>query len=158
MNGLKEFTENFTGDAIEGIVQIGNDFFQVRPDLDTVRKKVDRSLNREVSYAGIFLGTLRRRRFEPGIALLDIIAQHTGKWIVVDDNAEWLFLCGRDLFGKSITEANTKLGMVIVLNRRKEVLGYGRITGSFDKNDEVCIKNLMDRGDFLRREMTKKGK
>ena len=75
---------------------------------------------------------------------------------MVDDKAEWLFLCGRDVFAKSVVKANVKSGRVIVCNKGKEVLGYGNIVGELGRKDKVFVKNLLDKGDFLRREMGRK--
>jgi ribosome biogenesis protein Nip4 len=72
---------------------------------------------------------------------------------MVDDKAEWLFLCGRDVFGKSVVKANVNSGIALVVNSKKEVLGYGKITGELKNKERVFVKNILDRGDYLRREM-----
>jgi ribosome biogenesis protein Nip4 len=39
-----------------------------------------------------------------------------------------------------------------VLNEFSECLGFGRIMGDLSGSEKVAIKNVLDVGDFLRRE------
>ena len=119
-------------------------------------EKIDASMNRTAFSAGLYLGEQKGAKFMPSLALLDMLGRASHRWVSVDDKAEWLFLCGRDVFAKSVVKANVKSGMVLVANKRGEILGYGKIAGSLEKADSVYIKNHLDRGDFLRREMGKK--
>ena len=84
--------------------------------------------------------------------MLDIIGKSTKRRIIIDDKAEWLFLCGRDIFGKSIVRADVKEGFAIIQNKAGETLGFGKITDDISKKNKAVIKNKLDRGDFLRRE------
>jgi ribosome biogenesis protein Nip4 len=153
---IDEFISKFTEQKLLHIVKIGRAYYHVLPELRKRMEKADSSLGREAQYAGVFLGEEKGKRFMPSIALLDTIGRATHRWVMIDDKAEWLFLCGRDVFAGSVMKANVKSGMVIVCNRRKEVLGYGRIAGDIEKKDKVYVRNLLDRGDFLRREMSRK--
>lgn len=158
MKEIEEFTKKFTDTPVTDVVKVGKSFYQADPELDRLREKIDSNINREPNVLGRFLGSLQGSKFLPGVELLDILGEDTERWIKIDDNAEWLFLCGRDLMGKSITEANTKRGMTLVKNKHNEILGYGKITELLEaKNAErICVENILDRGDFLRREMRKK--
>ena len=155
---IESFIRKFTDMPLNHVMKIGRQYFQVFPELKDAVETINKNLDREPFTAGVFLGEEKRNKFLPSIALIDIISRATDKWVTVDDNAEWLFLCGRDIFGKSVVKANVKKGMVLVGNKDKEVLGYGKITGNMDKPDQVYITNILDKGDFLRREMSKKKK
>ena len=96
-------------------------------------------------YAGIYLG---KKGFVPGVYLLDFIKQRTKQKIIVDDKAAWIFVCGRDILDQGVIKGDVKKGdFVLVLNKTKECLGYGKaVMGN------VFLKNYFDIGDFLRRE------
>lgn len=96
-------------------------------------------------YAGIYLG---KKGFVPGVYLLDFINQRTKQKIIVDDKAAWLFVCGRDILDQGVIKGDVKKGdFVLVLNKTKECLGYGKaVMGN------IFLKNYFDIGDFLRRE------
>lgn len=156
MDVLREFRKKFTDADIGDITRIGRSFFSIDPELDSVRKRIDNNLNREPEHAGVFLGSLRGKRFEPGFPLLDILAENTERFVVVDDKAEWLFLCGRDIFGSSVLRSGVEKGPALVLNQKEEVLGYGDVTGRKADRESIFLNNILDRGDFLRREMKRK--
>lgn len=153
---IQEFIKQFTDMPLNHIHKIGRQYFQVFPELKETIDTVKKNMDRDPVSVGVFLGEERGRKFMPSIALLDIIGRVTDRWVTVDEKSEWLFLCGRDIFAKSVVKANVKQGTVLVASRNKEVLGYGEITGDLSKPDRVFIKNILDKGDFLRREMTKK--
>jgi ribosome biogenesis protein Nip4 len=155
---IDSFIRQFTDQKLLHIVKIGRGYYQVVPELRKLMEKVDKNLRREAYSAGLFLGEEKGKKFLPSIALLDTLGHASHRWVMVDDKAEWLFLCGRDVFAKSVVKANVKSGIVLVSNKRGEVLGYGKITGDMSKKDKVYVKNFLDRGDFLRREMGKKAK
>jgi ribosome biogenesis protein Nip4 len=155
---IEGFVREFTNEKIPDVVKIGRGYYQADPSLIGLMEDVDKSLNRQAYSAGLFLGEEKSKKFKPSIALLDFVGKSTDKWLVVDDKAEWPFLCGRDVFAKSVIESNVSRGLVIVLNKKKEVLGYGKITGDIADKEKVYVKNILDRGDFLRREMRKKSK
>jgi ribosome biogenesis protein Nip4 len=111
-------------------------------------------------YAGTFLGKVRGGNFVPSFNLLSILAKYdVANRIVVDRKAAWLFICGRDLFKKSILHTFGKIHQnthVLVFNQFGECLGYGRVLSewkhhSSNKNEHVIV-NVLDVGDFLRRE------
>lgn len=140
------------------VFKIGRNCYQVMPALDEAMQTIKKSTGRDPVSAGVFLGEEKGKVFRPSIALLDLLGRATDRWVTIDSKAEWLFLCGRDVFAKSVVKANVKSGVVLVASKEKEVLGYGKITGDLSKPDKVYIKNILDKGDFLRREMTKNKK
>jgi ribosome biogenesis protein Nip4 len=109
-------------------------------------------------YAGVYLGKLRGRIFFPSFLLLTMMAEGKGNKIVVDKKTAWLFICGRDIFKQGILElkgTKRKGHYTLVLNEHNECLGFGKIARNIlietDAN-EVVVKNILDIGDFLRRE------
>ena len=112
-------------------------------------------------YAGTFLGKVRSNKFFPSFNLLLMLAKHNGvNYVIIDKRASWLFICGRDVFRKSILQTQGRVyknNLVLVLNEFEECLGFGRIFGeklqsTKNKSTKVAIANLLDVGDFLRRE------
>ena len=80
--------------------------------------------------------------------------------LIVDKKTAWLFICGRDIFRKGILQGDQlkKGDYVLIMNLMNECLGYGKILinlrGSPDSK-QVAVKNILDIGDFLRREKPK---
>jgi ribosome biogenesis protein Nip4 len=107
-------------------------------------------------YAGTYLGKAKDGKFFPSFTLLGIIAQKEANKIVVDKKTEWLFICGRDVFKQGITKATgstKKNDCALVLNSYGECLGFGKILHNLDgKRGGLAVENILDIGDFLRRE------
>ena len=138
---VEEFTKKFTGDKLKNVIKLQRNFFQVSDELLKFKSRI----KKEPFAIGTYLGS--GKPFHPSAALLDWVGERTKRYVEVDRKAAWLFLCGRDLFSNSILKKNVDKGLVIVKNEENEVLGYGEFTGR-----QVAIKNLLDKGDFLRRE------
>ncbi len=106
--------------------------------------------------SGIYLGLNEGGDFVPSFNFLFMLAQEKANKISVDRRTEWLFICGRDIFKRGIRSVSglaRKGDFVLVENRSGECLGYGQFTGDFNKiRAGVVVKNLLDVGDFLRRE------
>jgi len=106
--------------------------------------------------AGTYLGKTRGGKFFPSFNLLRMIAGKKANKVIVDKKTEWLFICGRDIFKKGITGvmgSKRKDDYTLILNQHGECLGFGKILCNLDKaKDGVVIKNILDIGDFLRRE------
>lgn len=148
MSLLNEFCGEFglTEEALGQVTRLGKQCFLTLPRHNKLIAKYRKSL---VS-AGIYLGE-ENKRLRPSPALLEHIAALTDEHkVVVDEKAAWLFLCGRDLFTKSIISRGvpTRRGFVLVQNSRDENLGFGLAK----RRGNVAVKNLLDRGFFLRRE------
>jgi ribosome biogenesis protein Nip4 len=113
---------------------------------------LDSKINLDSKLIGLFLGE-EKKTFEPSLAFLELVSKGSSdKKIFIDANSEWLFLCGRDIFGKSIVKANISTGFVLVQNSKDENLGLGKFTADLKLKDKVVVRNIIDRGDFLRRE------
>jgi len=119
-------------------------------------EKVKRLTSKDFYYAGVYLGEAKDGGFFPSFNLLNMIAQKKANRINVEKKAEWLFICGRDVFEEGITKVtgSTKKGdYVLVLNSYGECLGFGKILRSLDgKRKGLAVENILDIGDFLRRE------
>jgi ribosome biogenesis protein Nip4 len=109
-------------------------------------------------YAGLFLGKVKGDKFFPSFNLLSILAKQDANRIVIDQKASWLFICGRNIFKKSILQIYGPIHKnchVLVLNEFGECLGFGRVLGGLEQQtdkDIVAVDNVLDVGDFLRRE------
>lgn len=111
-------------------------------------------------YAGLYVGKVKDRVFFPSFNLLNMMVGVAANKIVVDQTAAWLFICGRDIFGTGVVKvmgSKRKGDNTLVLNEFGECLGFGRITGDFTGGSgRVAVKNVLDVGDFLRRESRSK--
>jgi ribosome biogenesis protein Nip4 len=148
MEVIDKFVSQFTSKKIENLVTEGNRFYLVDVPLAELRKKISKQ-----PYAiGLPLGEIKGTNFKPSIALLDWLSKNSDRKVYLNKKSAWLFICGRDVFGKGIEKANVKEGLVLVQNEADENLGYGRIVADLSLKDKMVIKNLLDKGDFLRRE------
>jgi len=107
-------------------------------------------------YAGTYVGKVKGGRFFPSVGLLELIARKEANKITVDKKTEWLFICGRDIFAQGIVRiigSGNKDDYALILNLYGECLGFGRILCNLNgKRQGLAIKNMLDIGDFLRRE------
>lgn len=109
-------------------------------------------------YAGAFLGKVKEGKFFPSFILLSMLAQEHANKVMVEGKAAWLFICGRDILGKSIVRvygSGKKNTNTLVLNELGECLGFGRIVENLSgstRNNQIAVRNVSDLGDFLRRE------
>lgn len=147
---IEKFIENFTEKKIENIVKIKYKYYLLENEAKNVFEKIPL----DAEFVGTFLGEEKRGVFYPSLALLDILSKVSDKKIFVEEKAAWLFLCGRDIMGRGVIKSNVNMGLVLVQNRNDQNLGYGKISGHVHKrNDEIVVKTILDRGDYLRREM-----
>ena len=115
-------------------------------------------VGKDFYYAGTYLGKVKNEKFFPSFNLLAMLAKGDANKVVVDKKAAWLFICGRDIFRRGIltVRGSRKKGdHTLVLNEFGECLGFGKIVHSLDeeaKKTGVAVKNILDIGDFLRRE------
>ena len=105
-------------------------------------------IDRETHSKGLFLGE-DKKGFKPSLALLEMIAKDSKRKAFLNEKGAWMFICGRDVFGESIEKSSVEEGLVLVQNDKDENLGYGKI---WKKKGELFIKNILDKGDYLRRE------
>jgi ribosome biogenesis protein Nip4 len=122
---------------------------------------VDENLKRLVSedfhYAGTYLGRDENRGFLPSFSLLSMMAENKTNKVVVDAKTEWLFICGRDIFERGVVRvigSKRKGDYTLIMNKQGECLGFGEILIDLtQKRAGVIIRNILDLGDFLRREV-----
>jgi len=132
----------------EFIVEKNQRFYLLGPRL--------KKLQSNFYYAGLYLGKVKNGVFFPSFNLLNMLVDVAVNKVVVNRKAAWLFICGRDVFGTGVINvmgSKRKGETTLVLNEFGECLGFGKITsdlGGFGKN--VVVKNVLDIGDFLRRE------
>jgi ribosome biogenesis protein Nip4 len=135
------------------IVRSGNRYY-------LLSKKLKQQVPKGFFYAGAYLGAVKGVSFFPSFLLLLMIAERKANKLVIDKKTGWLFICGRDVFKKGVLKGNNlkKGDYALILNERNECLGFGKIIlnlrGEFDAN-KVAVKNVLDIGDFLRREKRK---
>ena len=123
-------------------------------------KKLKQQVPKSFFYAGAYLGAVKGTSFFPTFLLLAMIAETKANKLVVDKKTAWLFICGRDIFKKGILKGNKlkKGDYTLILNERNECLGFGKITCNLREEadaNKVVVKNILDIGDFLRREKRK---
>lgn len=141
---LQDFVRQFTDEQLyHDLIIVSKNFYEVTNPL----KKITDAIDQEFFAAGDCLGHIEKGRFVPSIALLLRIAAVTIHKTTVTDQAAWLFVCGRDVLDKSVVRGTEIEGLTIVLNKNKEVLGYGELG-----KPRCAIRNYWDIGDFLRRE------
>ncbi len=106
--------------------------------------------------AGLYMGKAKEGKFFPSFNLLSMLAEQGGNRVVVDAKAAWLFICGRDIFAKGVVKrfGSTRKGAAtLVLNEFGECLGFGTVMDGFVGGEgQVAVRNVVDAGDFLRRE------
>ncbi|MEM3565676.1 MAG: hypothetical protein QXK47_03855 [Candidatus Bathyarchaeia archaeon] len=126
-------------------------FFLLSPNLKELAGK-----DGDWLFAGTYIGKIDSGKFYPSFPLLYMITDKAQNRVVVDDKAAWLFVCGRDIFKEGILGAygsKSKGAYTLVFNRYDECLGFGRIARNIEKaKSGVVVKNILDIGDFLRRE------
>ena len=120
-------------------------------------KKMKKQIPESFFYAGTYLGAVKGNSFFPSFILLAVIAEHKANKLVVDKKTAWLFICGRDIFKQGILRGNNlkKGDYTLILNKKNECLGFGKIIRNINEEldkKEVAVKNILDIGDFLRRE------
>ena len=142
---LKRFVEPFGIDLPEGITIQGKKAYLV-PDRV---KKVAEEIDKEPFSLGLPLGEATNKGFRASFALLDLLKGSKNK-VVIKDDAVWLFTCGRDVFSKKVLSEEKPEKTFLVCNKRGDVLGLGT------KGGQGMVKNILDRGDFLRREEKRK--
>jgi ribosome biogenesis protein Nip4 len=149
MSPLEHYLKQFGTISVSNVTQVGTRFYSVIEAIEETRKKIqDRPFS-----MGLFLGE-QKRDFQPSAALLEIIAKQTEKKIAVNTKSEWLFVCGRDIFEPGILTIDKlqdlkQSELILVQNEHDENLGLGRVQS---KDGKIMIKNVFDRGSFLRRE------
>jgi ribosome biogenesis protein Nip4 len=120
-------------------------------------KKLKQQIPKGFFYAGAYLGAVKGASFFPSFLLLAMIAERKANKLVIDKKTAWLFICGRDIFKQGILKGNNlkKGDYTLILNEHNECLGFGKIMHNLREEpdvNKVAVKNILDIGDFLRRE------
>ena len=110
-------------------------------------------LGKNPLYTGECIAHIRGPVLIPSTDFLQKIGKEARKKVIINEKAEWLFICGRDIFAKGIVSHNDPgvKDRVVILNQHGECLGYGEMTAQLT-DKRVVIKRLFDIGDLLRRE------
>lgn len=172
MEALTGFIQRFTDKTVEDlfntkdVVELKKEYFLADRELCELNKGIEKiNINLKAKSIGVYLGGIRKGnvkagedKFQPSLALLEMISKVSSKKIFLNRKVEWLFLCGKDVFEDSIVRPDKqdkksnkhlkKGDSVLVQTKDDENLGYGQVV----KQGKVFLKNLLDRGDFLRRE------
>ncbi len=116
------------------------------------------NFNLNWTFAGLKIGEVGKR-FRFSIEGCFYIAKKKRKRVYVNDRGEMLFLYGRDLFSGSIvkvTEDVKENDFVMVCNKDGDIIGIGKSRFDADvirsiESDRVVVENLLDRGEYLRK-------
>ena len=121
---IKRFTDKKLSEHDE-IVKIGYKYFLADQELVKLQKQIPE----EAESIGIFLGrpNKAKKEFQPSPALLEMLAKLSDKKLFINKEAEWLFLCGRDVFSQNSVKSNIPEGIVLVQNEDDENLGMGKL-------------------------------
>ncbi|MBU2589704.1 MAG: hypothetical protein KKF52_04770 [Nanoarchaeota archaeon] len=142
---IDKFIAKFTEEKIP-YIKIKNKYFLENKELMELSKK----LNCKIEAASLYLGE-ENETFKPSLALLEILARTSKEKVFLNDIGEIDFIYGRKKLGKRhIKSIQGNNNRKLVQNEHDENLGYCKII------DEDKIKNVLDRGDFLRREKNQK--
>jgi 60S ribosome subunit biogenesis protein NIP7 len=117
-----------------------------------------RSHNLTPVSAGLKIGEVGRRfRFSIEGSFL---VKSKRKRVYVSRKGEMLFLYGRDIFAESVVKVTDDVrenDIVFVTNTKGDIIGIGK--SRFDclrmrsaEKDRVVVENLVDRGEYLRKE------
>ncbi|MEM3730516.1 MAG: hypothetical protein QW667_03315 [Candidatus Bathyarchaeia archaeon] len=152
MKSITDFLKRLNSKIIlneDLIMESSNRFF-------LLNKNLKQLIAKDFFYAGIYLGKIKGGKFLPSFNFLKMIAENEANKIIVDKKSEWLFICGRDIFKEGIVRVSgskRKGDYTLVLNQYGECLGLGKMVKDLNRVKRgVAVKNILDIGDFLRRE------
>lgn len=150
MDIFKAFINQFTDDFdFDNIIKINKKYFMISKSLKELTTHLDED---DLRYAGLFLGEEKSKKFNASISTLALLKGKTDRWIKLNSQASWLFICGRDVFQDSLEAEGNSHSNVIVLNDSEEVIGLAKR----DKKEKNIFKNFYDIGHMLRREQKTK--
>ena len=111
------------------------------------------------TFAGLKLGEVGRR-FRFTVEGAFFLVKKKKKRVWVNEKGEMLFLYGRDIFSESVVKVSPDVrenDIVFVCNKAGDILGIGKSRYEADKirsveKDRIVVENLVDRGEYLRKE------
>jgi len=130
--------------------------FGIKEQIDTISlnralyRKADKTLlQKKPAYSGELIARQRGDTYIPSINFLQHIGKQARHKVHVDNKGEWMVICGRDLFKKSVTKHTNPQpdDKVVIINQHDECIGYGDY-----QEGRIAVKNLFDIGNLLRRE------
>jgi len=153
MKAINDFVAQFNASVpfdVSHIVRSRNRYY-------LLSKNLKQQVPKGFFYTGAYLGAVKGASFFPSFLLLSMIAERKANKLVIDKKTAWLFICGRDIFKQGILEGNKlkKGDYTLILNEQNECLGFGKIICNLrgvPDAKKVAVKNILDIGDFLRRE------
>ncbi|RLI76249.1 hypothetical protein DRO97_01285 [Archaeoglobales archaeon] len=118
-----------------------------------------RDLRNKLTFAGIKVGEVGKR-FRFSLEGSYYIAKKKRKRVYVNDKGEMLYLYGRDIFSASVVKVTDDVrenDTVMICNKDGDVMGIGKSRFNADvmrsvEEDKVVVGNLVDRGEYLRKE------
>jgi len=113
----------------------------------------------DIFSVGLYLGE-ERNGFHPTSALVELLAKNkkhdeVNDIVLVNDKAAWLFVCGRDVLMHGVLDTSAeKDKIVFVEDSTGNILGFGKVIARYDRKyrNKLYIKNILDKGEYLRRE------
>ena len=144
---VQEFVKQFGIANAPDTVLVGRSYFQIPKQLQSF-------VSKHPIYVGKCIAHIRGPVLIPSIDFLQFIGKNARKKVVVNKDGAWLFICGRDIFGKSIVSGSGNPSVndiVVIMNEFNECLGYGTLVAPLSEK-KIIIKRLFDIGDLLRRE------
>ena len=149
-NPLQQFIKRFTEEELipeEKIVKKGKQYYYVPTHIQELTVKA----KEEPSMQGMMLGKEHKGIFHASQHLIELLAKNAKNTITLNEKAEWLFVCGRDVFAQNITTKNItdQKALLIVKGPQGDVLGLAKYRR--EKGADM-YKNITDIGNRLRRE------
>ena len=136
----------------------GRDVFLLDNELGRFLDSLPNDLKEKIVHAGIKVGEVGRK-FRFSLEGSFFLIKKEKKKVYIDRKAEMLFLYGRDVFSKSILKATADIkenDIVFVCNLYGDVIGIGKAKYSAKDitrlGEKVVVYNLIDRGEYLRKE------
>jgi len=113
-------------------------------------------------HAGLKVGEVGSRRFRFSLEGSFYLVRKNKKKVFVNEKGEMLFLYGRDIFAESVIDVTKDVDendIVFVCNAKGDILGIGKTRFNAKRikeveKDRVVVENLVDRGEYLRKEKT----
>jgi ribosome biogenesis protein Nip4 len=116
-----------------------------------------------LKHFGLFIGMFKGTQFNLSMEGASELAKRgaiSRNWIVLSDVGEKSFLYGQDITKPMLQEVCPRgithnRGICIILNARGECIGMGKLEAQDPRlvrvaDDEVIVKNVVDRGVYLR--------
>lgn len=141
---LQKYTKQITSKQIK-YTKEKNKYYETNKELlDTISKTKQKPVRH-----GLLLGTETSTKFKPTLYLIDKLSKTSKNKIYINKKAEWLFICGRDVFSENVIKNKSNKKMFFVQNEEDENLGLG--IQDTVKGKKI-IKNIRDKGKYLRNE------